>query len=172
LNLPNAFTKGFRADAAERGILTAQAWRNQGNLERAAQTSQELVERFPDDPNVRMLRAEILVSAARCDVAIPHLERTIALAPKATTPRVMLGTCFDELGSPAKAERAFAAALSLHPHHALALERAGTMYARHGRLLEARSLLTRFVDDGYDDPEVTALLRRIAKDLEGRQPSR
>jgi tetratricopeptide (TPR) repeat protein len=168
LNLPNAFTRGFRADDAERGILEAQAWRNQGKLERAAPISEELVGRFPNDPNVRMLRAEVLVALGRCDAAVPELERAIALAPKATTPRVMLGSCFDELGSPAEAERAFASALSLHPHHALALARAGTLYARHGRLREARSLLTRFVADGYDDPEVTDLLRRISSSLERR----
>src|SRR6185503_2462390 len=63
VNLPNAFTKSFAADAAERGILEAQAWRNQGKFERADAISEELVRIFPGDANVQMLRAEMLVSA-------------------------------------------------------------------------------------------------------------
>jgi hypothetical protein len=53
--------------------------------------------------------------------------------------------------------------LSLHPYHALALKRAGTMYARYGRVIEARSLLSRFVRSGYDDPEVTRQLAELTQ---------
>jgi tetratricopeptide (TPR) repeat protein len=167
VNLPNDFTKSFAASAAERGILEAQAFRNQGKLEHAGAISENLVRSFPDDANVRMLRAEMLTSSGHCAEAVGHLRRVIELAPRATTPRVLLGTCLDELGDPAAAERAFAAALSLHPYHALALKNAGSMYARNGRAIEARALLTRFVKSGYDDPEVTRLLGEVTRAAHG-----
>jgi tetratricopeptide (TPR) repeat protein len=162
LNLPNAFTAGFAADRAERGILEVQAWRNQGNLERAERLSAELVSRFEADANVQMLRAEVLIAFGRCREAAAHLNRVIVLAPRAATPRVMLASCLDELGDPAGAERAFAAALALHPHHPVALKRAGSMYARYGRVIEAHALLTRFVESGYQDAEVDELLQQLA----------
>ena len=140
LNLPNDFTRTFAADEAERGILTAQSLRNQGKLERADEISEALALRFPDDANVQMLRAEMLVAAGRCDSALRHLERTIELTPRAATPRVVLGDCYDALGNAPAAERAFATALSLHPYHPVALKRAGIMYARYGRVIEARSV--------------------------------
>ena len=161
LNLPNDFTKTFKADHAERGILEAHAWRNQNELGHAAAISETLVRRFDRDANVQMLRAEVLVAQHRCRSAIAHLAHAIELAPRATTPRVMLATCYDELGEPARAEREFASALSLHPYHPVALKRAAQMYLRHGRTLEARSLLTRFVRAGYDDPEVNGLLGEL-----------
>jgi tetratricopeptide (TPR) repeat protein len=161
LNWPNAFTAGFRADAAERGILAAQAMRNQGQRARAEPISARLVERFPDDSNVRVLRAELLIDAGDCAQAVPQLQRAIELAPRAATPRVMLGTCHDDLGDPVAAERAFAGALSLHPYHPLALRRAGELYARHGRRVEARALLERFERSGYRDPNVAGLLERL-----------
>jgi tetratricopeptide (TPR) repeat protein len=163
LNLPNDFTKTFRAGPAERAILEAHAWRNQNELERAAAISETLVQRFAGDANVQMLRAEILIAERRCRNATLHLARAIELAPRATTPRVMLATCYDELGEPARAEREFASALSLHPYHPVALKRAAQMYLRHGRTLEARSLLTRFARAGYDDPEVEGLLLRLGR---------
>ncbi len=163
LNWPNEFTQSFAADAAERGILYAQAWRNQGRPERAAALSASLVERFPRDANVQMLRAETLVAQGRCDVARRHLRNVTELAPRASTPWVMLGTCLDELGDPQGAERAFATALSLHPYHPLALKRAGYLYARHGRTREARSLFERFVRSGYRDPEIDERLHQLSQ---------
>jgi Flp pilus assembly protein TadD len=110
-----------------------------------------------------MLRAELLVDAGQCDRALPYLGRVIELAPRAATPRVALGTCHDDLGDPAAAERAFAGALSLHPHHPLALQRAGELYARYGRRLEARAMLTRFERSGYRDASVTGLLEQLER---------
>jgi predicted Zn-dependent protease len=158
LNLPNSFTSSLAADAAEVGLLHAQAFRNQGNLERADELSTGLVERFPNDTNVRMLRAELLVAAGRCDLAISNLERATTLAPRAATPWVMLGSCFDDTGDPARAERAFATALSLHPFHHAGLKRAAFLYLRRGRKLEATALMQRFEAAGYDDPEVRSAL--------------
>ena len=163
LNLPNAFTASFAAGPAELGILEAHAFRNQGQSARAEAIATKLVARFPDDANVRVLQSELLLARGRCDLALPQLKRAIELAPRASTPRVMLGSCHDELGDFAAAERAFAGALSVHPFHALALSRAGLLYARHGRPVEARALLNRFVASGYSDDEVTAWLERLAR---------
>lgn len=160
LNLPVEFTKTLAADAAERGVLEAQALRNGGQIARAERLAAALVARFPHDANVQMLHAELLAHADRCREAEPHLRAVIALAPRAATPRVALGTCYDDLGDPAAAERAFAGALSLHPYHPVALKRAGALYARHGRQVEARALLERFVASGYDDVEVARALAR------------
>ena len=162
LNLPNAFTKSFAADAADRQILEAHAWRSQGNLARAEEISEKVVKRFPDDANVQMLRAELLEATGRCKAAVDHLKRVIELAPRAAAPRVMLGTCLGELGDPGAAERAFAGALSLHPHHPVALKRVGALYASYGRVIEAHAMLTRFVQSGYDDPEVMQWLEELA----------
>ncbi|HMI90222.1 MAG TPA: hypothetical protein VK509_02610, partial [Polyangiales bacterium] len=161
LSWPNAFTASFRADSAELGVLEAQALRNQDQRERAGTIAARLVERFPDDANVHMLRAELLIDAGRCDQAVPHLVRVIELAPRAATPRVMLGTCHDDLGDAAAAERALAGALSLHPYHPLALQRAGELYARYGRRVEARALLSRFEQSGYRNAAVTGLLEQL-----------
>jgi tetratricopeptide (TPR) repeat protein len=147
LNLPNSFTKSLAADAAEVGLLHAQAFRNQSDLERAGELAKALVERFPNDANVRMLTAELLVASGHCDIAISHLERTTALAPRAATPWVMLGSCLDEAGDPGRAERAFATALSLHPFHHAGLKGAALLYLRRGRPLEAIALMRRFEAD-------------------------
>jgi tetratricopeptide (TPR) repeat protein len=165
LNLPVAFTKSFAADDAELGILHAHAWRNQGKWDEAAAISEALVQRFPRDANVQMLRAELLEAQDRCDLARAHLQRVTELAPRAAMPWVMLASCFDALGDAHAAERAFASALSLHPHHPVALKRAGLLYARYGRMIEARSLFTRFVKSGYRDPEVDARLAELARQL-------
>jgi len=107
-----------------------------------------------------MLRAELLLATKGCASAIPHLERTIELALGTTTPRVMLGSCYDALGDEPAAERAFAATLALHPYHRDALKGAGMIHARHGRVLEAKRLLSRFVRSGYHDPQVSAWLSK------------
>jgi tetratricopeptide (TPR) repeat protein len=161
LSWPNAFTASFRADPAELGVLEAQSLRNQGQRARAEPLAAQLASRFPDDANVQMLRAELLVDAGHCEGALPYLTRVIELAPRAATPRVVLGSCHDELDDPVAAERAFAGALSLHPYHPLALQRAGELYARYGRRLEARALLTRFEQSGYRDANVARLLEQL-----------
>ena len=161
VNAPNDFTKTFEATDAERGILLAQAYRNQGNAERAAAIAGELAAAHPDDANVQMLRSETLIAAGRCADALRPLQRTTELSPVASTPWVLLGACHADLGDPAAAERAFATALSLHPFHPAALKRAGILYASHGRFLEARVLLERFARAGYTDPEVTAWQGRV-----------
>ncbi len=161
LNLPVAFTKTLAADAAERSILEAQALRSSGRVAEAERIATALVARHPRDANVQMLQAELLVHADRCREAEPHLRAVIALAPRAASPRVLLGTCHDDRGDPAAAERAFAGALSLHPYHPVALERAAALYARHGRGAEARALYERFVQSGYEDAEVTRTLAKL-----------
>jgi Flp pilus assembly protein TadD len=159
LNLPNRFTASFAADDAERQILAAHAWRNQGKIHQASVISADLVARYPNDANAQMLRAEMLVNAGKCRDALDPLRRATELAPRAATPWVMLGNCFADLGEPAPAERAYAAALSLHPYHPVALARAAELYESHGRLVEARALYQRFLKAGYDDPDIA---RRLA----------
>jgi Flp pilus assembly protein TadD len=163
LNLPNAFTRTFTADEAERGILTVRALRFQGKVARADTVSEELVRRFPKDANVQMLRAEGLVRTKGCTSAIPHLEATVELAPETTAPRMMLGSCYDALGNERAAYRAFAALLSVHPYHRDALKSIGMIYARHGRADDALRVLKRFVGSGYDDPQVNDWVRRLAQ---------
>jgi uncharacterized protein (TIGR02996 family) len=120
-----------------------------------------LVERFPVDPNVQMLRAEQLVSIGACAAAEPHLTRTIALAPRTTAPRLLLADCLEQLGRPAAAELAYAGALALHPYHPLALKRASALYLRQRRPREANPLLQRFVAAGYRDPRIDAWRREL-----------
>src|SRR5204863_4105767 len=121
LNLPSAFSKTFAAGAAERGLLEATAWKNQGQLERAEGIAKDLVRRFPSEPNVLMLHAELLVSAGRCRDAEPLLKKTIELAPRTATPRVMLASCYEDFGNTRAAEQELVGALALHPYHPLAL---------------------------------------------------
>jgi tetratricopeptide (TPR) repeat protein len=158
LNLPSAFTKTFAADAAERGTLTATAWKNQGKREHARTLAAELVQRFPDDPNVLMLRADLLVSAGRCREAEPLLKKTIELAPRTATPRIVLAECYEDLGNLPAAEHELAGALALHPFHPLALRDASLLFLRQHRRIEARALAGRFLAAGYRDPELAAEL--------------
>jgi hypothetical protein len=155
-NLPSGFTKTFAADAAERGTLEATAWKNQGKLERAAKLATALVQQFPADPNVLMLRAQLFVAEGRCRDAEPLLKQTIALAPRTATPRVMLADCYEELGNLPAAEHQLVGALALHPFHPRALREASLLFFRQNRGVEARALAGRFVAAGYRDPALVA----------------
>lgn len=156
LNLPNDFTRSFAASPAERGLLEAHALRNAGRLAAADTLAARLVQRFPADPNVQMLRAEQLVSTGACASAEPHLTRVIALAPRTTAPRLLLADCLEQLRRPAAAELAYAGALALHPFHPVALKRASALYLRQRRAREAKPLLERFIAAGYRDAQVDA----------------
>jgi Flp pilus assembly protein TadD len=157
LNLPNRFTARFAASAAERGILEATAWDSQGQHERADLLAADLVQRFPHDANVLMLRATQLADEGRCHDAEPLLTRTLALAPRTASPRILLASCYEALGQLGAAERALANALALHPYHPLALRNASLLMQRERRPKEAKALAQRFLASGYDEPR----LRRI-----------
>jgi len=156
-NWPNAFTETFAASPAERGTLRAQALRNGGNAPAATALSAQLVQRFPQDANVHLLRAEQLLDDAGCPEAVPHLRRTVKLAPRAATPRLLLAACLEG----AAAEREYANVLALHPYHPVALKQVGELYLRQQKPREAQALLARFVAAGYEDPEVSSWLRRL-----------
>lgn len=164
LNLPNEFSKSFAASPAERGILTAHAWRNSGDVAAADELSARLARRFPDDANVRMLHAEQLIAAENCRAAEPDLRRAIALAPRSTAPRILLADCLESLGRPGAAELEYANALALHPYHPIALKQVGALYLRQQRPRQAEALLARFVASGYRDPEVDDWLLRLNQD--------
>jgi tetratricopeptide (TPR) repeat protein len=164
LNLPNAFTASFAAAPAERGILTAHAWRNQGDAEAADRLSDQLAASFPDDANVRMLRSEQLIAGGRCAEAERHLRRVIELMPRSSAPRILLADCLAALGQSAAAELAYANVLAIHPYHPVALKQVGALYLRARRPREAKALLARFVASGYSDPEVSGWLARLNDD--------
>jgi tetratricopeptide (TPR) repeat protein len=157
LNWPNRFTASFAATAAERGLLEATAFRNQGQYARASQLAEALSKRFPDDPNVLMLRAELLATEERCREAEPLLVSVIRLAPRTATPRILLASCYESLGDLPAAERQLANALALHPYHPVGLRNASLLLARERRVKEARRLAGRFLASGYDDPQLAQL---------------
>jgi tetratricopeptide (TPR) repeat protein len=159
LNLPNAFSTTFDAGPAERGVLTATAWRNQGNSEQAERLSAALLRHFPADPNVLMLRAELFLAHGSCRDASPLLNRLVELAPRTATPRVRLADCYVELGNWRAAERELANALAIHPYHPLALRSASLLFAQQRRSREASALLARFLAAGYHDPNLVAQVR-------------
>lgn len=158
LNLPNEFSKTFAATEVERGLLVARAWRNQGDFERSLAHSAALVARFDGDPDAQMLHAELLLAHGRCADAEAHLRRTIQLAPRTASPRLLLADCLVELGRGPAAQHELAGALALHPYHPVGLKRAAAWYLRERRPREARALLGRFVASGYRDSQVNAWL--------------
>jgi Flp pilus assembly protein TadD len=164
LNLPNDFSQSFAASPAERGILTAHAWRNQGNVADADRLSGELVASFPRDADVRMLRAEQLLAAGNCAEAAPQLRKTIELAPRTAAPRILLADCLASVGQLAAAELAYANVLALHPYHPVALKQVAALYLREQKPRQAQALLTRFVASGYSDAEVSGWLARLSED--------
>lgn len=157
LNWPNAFTETFAASPAERGTLRAQALRNGGNSPAATTLSAELVQLFPQDTNVRLLRAEQLLDSGRCREAEPQLRHAVKLAPRTATPRLLLAECLDG----AAAEREYANVLALHPYHPIALKQVGALYLQNHRPREAQAVLARFVAAGYQDAEVSGWLRGL-----------
>jgi hypothetical protein len=158
LNLPDEFSETFAASAVERGLLVSRAWRNQGNFERSFAHSAALVARFEGDPDAQMLHAQLLLADGRCGDAEPHLRRTIELAPRTVTPRLLLADCLVELGRGRAAQHELASALALHPYHPVGLKQAAALYLRERRPSEARALLGRFVASGYRDSQVSAWL--------------
>lgn len=154
LNWPNRFTASFAASPAERGILEASAWRNQGQLQRAERISAKLTRSYPKDPNVLMLRAELLAASDRCREAEPLLLETRELAPRTATPRLLLADCYQARGDLPAAERELANTLALHPFHPVALRRASLLFWEQRRRREARILASRFFASGYRDAEL------------------
>ncbi len=151
LNFPNSFTATFAASPGERGLLEANAWRNQGNSARAASKARELGARFPDDANVLILRAQLFAEEGRCHDAQPLLKKTIQLAPRTATPHILLASCYESLGELAAAERELANTLALHPYHPLALRDASLLFLRQRHAREAKILAGRFLAAGYRD---------------------
>lgn len=151
---PNDFTASFAASPAERGLLEATAYRNQGRPDRAAELAATLAERFPQEPNVLMLLAELRAADGRCREAEPLLKRTLALAPRTASPRLLLADCYEALGDWQGAQRELANALAMHPYHPVALRRASMLLWRQQRGREARALASRFIGSGYRDLEL------------------
>lgn len=156
---PSDFIAGFSASAAERGLLEASAWRNQHRLDRAESLATALGRRFPSDPNVLMMLAELRAGAGSCREAVPLLNRILDLAPRTASPRLLLADCYEALGDVSGAQRQLANALALHPYHPVALRRASLLLWRQQRSREARLLAARFLASGYTDPELERLAR-------------
>jgi tetratricopeptide (TPR) repeat protein len=129
LNLPSPFTRSFAASPAERGVLEAQAWLNQGRDDRAGALARQLVERFPEDVNVLVLRAQLAIAQRSWVEAEALLQRALRLAPRTSTPRLLLAECLDSSGRPQAADRELASLLAIHPHHPLAQRRLALRYA-------------------------------------------
>lgn len=167
-NWPNQFTASFGADAAEKQILRARSWRAQGKLDRAAEISRRLVRHHPDHANAQMLRAEILIARGDCKSALDPLKRVAERAPDASTPWVRLGNCLRRIGNRHAAEKAYARALSIHPHHPQAIKGAALVYMHTGRRHAAITMLRRFRRNGYEDPGVTFDLGRLLLETDQR----
>ncbi len=157
LSWPSDFSASFAASPAERGLLEATAFRNRGNSEHAARLAAELVERFPDEPNALMLLAELRVAEDRCAEAEPLLKRTVFLAPRTASPRLLLASCYEARGDWRSAERELANTLALHPYHPVALRRASLLFWQQRRSREAKALASRFLASGYSDAQLERL---------------
>lgn len=151
LNLPMPFTASFAADRRERLLMRASAWQSQGNVEEAERIADALLARHPDDANVQMLRATLYAMQGRCERAVPHLERVAALAPLATTPWIDIAHCLAERGDVPGAERAYAHALAIDPHHPQGLRGAAVLYMDTNRAPNAIMLLARLREGGQSD---------------------
>ncbi|RYZ05276.1 MAG: hypothetical protein EOO73_20885 [Myxococcales bacterium] len=171
-NWPSELTAKFAATEAERGLLEATAWRNQGRWEQAERLASGLAQRFPAEPNVLMLLAELRAAAGSCRDAVPLLERTVALAPRTASPRLLLADCYESFGDEASAQRELANALALHPHHPVALRRAAWLLWRQRKTREARVLTTRFLASGYRDPALERFFyRAVTPSDRGAEPA-
>lgn len=161
LNAPVPFTATFRADEKERHLLHAEAWMNQGRLDRAAAIARRALRRWPDDANVNMLAATIAMRDDDCARAIPHLEAVVRAAPIASTPRIDLASCFERFGRLDEAERQYAQVLARSPFHGRAIRAAALLYMRHGRPEHAIALLRRLRASGQGDAGTNFDLGRL-----------
>ena len=151
LNVPVPFTASFEAGPRERALIEASAWQSQGAVAQASRIAEALIERFPNDANVQMLRARTYVSQGRCDLAVPHLEEVARLAPLATTPWIDIGNCAFQRGEAQEAERAYAHALAIDPNQGQALRGAAMLYMRTGHAPNAIAMLQRLRESGQAD---------------------
>jgi arylsulfatase A-like enzyme/Tfp pilus assembly protein PilF len=127
-----------------RGKL-AQAWKEQGRMDKAVPLYRQAAEDAPDDPEAWYNLATALQTAGRMDEARETLQKAMHLDPARPEAHNTLGIVQLASGKPDAAEQEFELAVHLDPRNAQALNNLGNVLKGQGRLGEAEDAYRRAV---------------------------
>ncbi|MES1242988.1 MAG: sulfatase-like hydrolase/transferase [Acidobacteriota bacterium] len=128
-----------------RGKL-AQAWKEQGRIDKAVPLYRQAADDAPDDPEAWYNLATALQSAGRIDEARESLQKAMHLDPARPEAHNTLGIVQLASGKPDAARQEFELAVSLDPRNAQALNNLGNVLRGQGRLGEAETAYRRAVE--------------------------
>jgi arylsulfatase A-like enzyme/tetratricopeptide (TPR) repeat protein len=127
-----------------RGKL-AQAWKEQGRMDKAVPLYRQAAEDAPDDPEAWYNLATALQTAGRMDDARGALQKAMHLDPARPEAHNTLGIVQLASGKPDAAQQEFELATQLDPRNAQALNNLGNVLKGQGRLGEAEDAYRRAV---------------------------
>lgn len=125
-----------------------------GKMDEAEAQAREAVRRFPQEPSLRVILADILEDAQKGDEAEGVLRRGLEQAPDSSQLLYRLGMLLEEHGRKAEAMETMERLIAAHPDHADGLNYVGYTLAEEGRDLERaerliRSALAQEPNNGY-----------------------
>ena len=147
----------------------ARAARMLGDVSLAEQRAGELLVRFPDHPELALVRAELLLEDRQLDAALDEAQIGMRGIPWSPWAHVTLGEILWEMGRPDDAIDAMQEALRLDPWQAAVRMRLTERLIEMWHTYEALRVIGPLARHAPDDPEITALFERARSSVTARQ---
>ena len=125
------------------GVKLAQALRELGQYDQAAQTAEGLLTVQPGNLDAMLEVGRAHIARGHAFYGISALEKARDLAPRDWRPLSLLGVAYQQVRRADDAQAAWAAALSLSPENPDVLTNAAIAHMAGGNVVEAESLLRR-----------------------------
>lgn len=143
-------------DNRDIGVALARNLRYSGQPQSAADVMQNLLARFPSDPDVLIELGKDYLAADRLGLSIKALDQAISQNSTRWDAYAALAVALDAQGRAADSQAAYGRALELSPDNPMVLNNLGLSQALAGRLDEALATMTR----AADHPAATAQVRQ------------
>jgi Flp pilus assembly protein TadD len=151
------------------GVRLAEALRQMGQHEQAAQTAQQVMVAQPANVDAMLEIGRAHIARGQAFYGISALEQARAVAPGDWRPLSLLGVAYQQVRRPEDAQTVWAAALALSPENPEVLTNAAMARATGGDAAGAEALLRRAVAQ----PNATQQMRlnlAMVLGLQGRTP--
>ncbi|MEM9566787.1 MAG: tetratricopeptide repeat protein, partial [Cyanobacteria bacterium P01_E01_bin.34] len=112
----------------------AERYLQAGQLFKAVQRYQHILEQFPDAPQAHAKLADIFTTQAQRELALSHAQQWVRLQPKNSHARNCLGLAHQQLNQLDSAIEQYRAAIALQPNYPQVHSRMGSAYKASGDL--------------------------------------
>lgn len=149
-------------DSRPAALALAGAYLREGKAPAAAALLQPLVERYPEDPDLRFMVGRSLMEAGSEGDSYAHFQVVLTtLRPGDPETRWWLGQLLERTGKTAEAYDQYEALVAAQPKHAPALIRLSVIAMGDGRTTKAEELLRRAVAAAPENAEAHARLAEV-----------